>query len=164
MLKLKSSCSQLEKLELTYCDLSDVAAEDFAEHLEELNLIRCEIPLKWFEKNKFKRLIRLNLSGSSRVCSSHLKDLTSLTRLNELNLNNCYRINDKAVEVLVMLALSKLILSGTDITQYGIQLICSKLSHSLVYLNLKACKNLTDNEINFIKETFIQNEKFHLEY
>jgi hypothetical protein len=168
MQKLNESCSNLKRLELKYCDLSEITSEDLNDNLEEIYLIRCELPLKWFEKNKFKNLISLQLNNSSRICFTHIQDLTNtlaFTTLIDLNLSNCYRINDKSIELLVNYSLiKKLDLSGTDITQYGIQLICSKLSKTLQYLNLKNCKGLNENDLKFVKQSFITNDKFQFEF
>ena len=168
MQKLSTSCCSLKKLEIKYCDLNEVESTDFSENLVELNLIKCEIPLRWFKNNKFKILVNLNLSGSSRVCSTHIQDLvdtTALEKLENLNLKNCYRINDKSIEILLSLPkINSLNLSETDLTQYGLQLICSKLSNSIKFLSIKKCKNINETDSSFVRQSFVNNEKFQLEF
>jgi len=113
-------------------------------------------------------LFSLQLNGSSRICFSHIQDLANtlaFTKLNNLNLSSCYRINDKSIELLVNYCqIERLDLSGTEITQYSLQLICSKFLKSLQYLNLKNCKNLNNNDLKFVKDTFINNDKFKFDF
>lgn len=42
-------------------------------------------------------------------------------------------------------------LLGTDISQYGLQLIVSKIGNGLEYLNLTDCKNLTRGDVNMAR-------------
>ena len=102
MAKLNKSCSSLNKIEIKYSDLSPIEVTDLCQNIKELSLIRCEIPHRWFSSNKFTNLESLDLSNSSRVCSKHLQDLLQIRMtLKVLNLKNCYRIDDRAIEVIV---------------------------------------------------------------
>lgn len=168
MQKLTSSCSDLKKLELRYCDLTEVDCRDLSTQLEELSLIRCEVPLKWFAKNKFQNLTFLNLSGSSRICTVHMQDLANSSVINKLEvliLKDCYRINDKSVEILVdFKRLKRLDLSETDASQYGLQLVSARMTGSLVYVNVKKCKNINKNEVNLVRQSFLNNPNFQIDF
>lgn len=169
MEKLRKSCVKLKILELRYSDLNSLKCTAIPNGLEELRLFRCEIPLKWFEKNQFLNLSFLDLSKTSGICSTHLNDLAASCKntLKVLILKECYRIDDKAIEVLVnenFVLLNRLDLEETSITQYGLQLLCTKLAGTLGYLNIKNCKklNLNNQMLNFVNKSFSSNESFIL--
>lgn len=52
---------------------------------------------------------------------------------------------------------------GTSITQFGLQLIGSKLKDQLVYLNLKDCMKFQKSDIDLLKASFEQNSNLTLE-
>jgi len=154
-------------LAITYADLNSIEVKDLPVNLEELSLIRCEIPLKWFNGADFQNLKVLNLKGSSRICSSHLQDLAGICSktLQTLDLTSCYRIDDKAVEVLVNEHFDKLVrlhLEDTNISKLSIHLICTRLSNSFRLLNVKHFKHVTKSDHNFIQSTFLNCEEFKL--
>lgn len=103
MAKLNQSCTSLNKIDIKFSNLSPIEVTDLCKDIKELNLVRCEIPYRWFNLNTFTNLESLDLSYSSRVCSKHLQDLshTAKITLKILKLKNCYRIDDRAIEVLV---------------------------------------------------------------
>lgn len=163
----------LRVLELRYSDLSSIEVNDLPDELRELKLTRCEIALKWFENNKrLNGLVKLDLSESSRICASHIKDLAKNTHstLETLCLRNCYRIDDKAIELLADEKFARLVhldLEGTKITQYGLQIICTRLNTaSLAHLNLKNCKclNLNKENLDFVRSAFENVNLFKLVY
>lgn len=151
MQKLTEICKGLNKLEIQYSDLNSVEVSDLPSNLKELSLVRCEIPVRWFKGNKFQDLNVIDLSGSSRICTTHIRDFGDDLRntLNVLKLRNCYRIDDKTIEHIIETEFKfiiKLDLQGTVITQYGLQLISSRMA-SLEYLNLSDCKNLKKGDV-----------------
>lgn len=101
--KLNQSCSAMRFLEIQYADLNEFVVTDLPISLEQLSLVRCEIPIRWFKGTALTNLCSIDLSSSSRICSTHLKDLAGNCKntLKELKLKNCYRIDDKALEVIV---------------------------------------------------------------
>ncbi len=167
MQKLSQNCLGIQKLEIKYSDLSSINVNDLPLTIEELSLIRCEIPVDWFRNNKLKQLSHLNLSDSARICSTHIKDLEETCHLNCLILKNCYRVNDKLIEILIenecFKKLAKLNLEATTITQYGLQLIYSKFLNQLDYLNLRNCKNIRQVDLQLVKSYFEDNKAKKLE-
>lgn len=166
MEKLKESCKNIKILEISYADLNSVSVVDFPSNLEELRLIRCEISLKWFDKNQFTCLKTIILTESSRICSTHLQDLSKTCKntLLILNVKKCYRIDDKAIETIVnekFASIEFLDLEETSISALGFQLICTRLSNQLNYLNIRNCKNLKSPDLNIIRASFSHNEDFN---
>ena len=155
MQKLNETCTHLSRLEISYADLSSISVYDLSPGLRRLSLARCEIPVKWFQCSSavdavvsFSLLTDLNLSGSSRVCKSHLEDLDSLLpQLKVLSLAKCYRIDDKAMEAFVKLSYSQAVeelnLDETVISDKSLELICSPHSSFMPSLKLiyaRKCK------------------------
>ena len=165
--KLSTWCSNITCLEIRLSDLSSLDAE-FPTTLSELRLIKCELRLTQFEKMRFDSLEIIDLTGSSRVCAAHIKDLAKFNAsLAKLTLKKCYRIDDKAIESIVecdFVRLDHLDLEETNVTSVGVHLICTRLKDKLVYLNVKSCKHILTSDVDFIRNTFcINNELFKLE-
>ena len=161
--KLNSTCKDLIKFKLKYVDLSVIKVNDLKENLKELHLLRCEIPIDWFIKNNLSSIETLDLSQSSRVCAQHLKDLVDNCKnnLKTLSLSFCYRIDDKAVEIISkeFINLTVLKLNGTIITDLALHWICTRLK-KLQLLDIRKCKYLLEPDTNFIKESFENNKDF----
>ena len=173
MEKLRQSCLNLKIIEIGYCDLSSIDVYDLPNDLEKLKLIKCEIPLKWFQNNKFTQLSQIDLSESSRVCITHLKDLFSSndfiqSSLKSLILRKCYRIDDKSIEALCennFISKTKMIdlnLNETSITPVGLQILGRNHSNNIGILNIKNCKYLDKLDIDSIRILFSGNESFQL--
>jgi hypothetical protein len=166
MEKLRESCSNLRILEIKYADLNSIEADDLPSNLEELSLVKCEIAPGWFKKNNFTKLVRLNLNESSRICDKHIADLVNCnSTLKCLELRDCYRVDDKAIELLELnkfSVISHLNLEGTAITHYALQLICTRFPKSLDYLNIKKCKNIKNLDLNFVRSSFDASSCFQL--
>lgn len=104
MKKIADTCQCLEEMDVGYYDLNAVGAIDFpTANLRELRIIRCEISAGWFELCRFKKLEALDLSWTSRVARAHFTGLLPYCKetLVSMKLTDCYRVNDKAVEVIV---------------------------------------------------------------
>jgi hypothetical protein len=172
MQKLRKSCLNLRIIEIGYCDLISIDVNDLPNDLEKLKLIRCEIPLRWFQNNKFTKLSHIDLSESSRVSAIHLKDLFDSndliqSSLKTLILRKCYRIDDKSIEALCEINFNdnKLIdlnLNETSITPVGLQILARNHSKKIGILNIKNCKYLEKLDINSIRILFSGNEFFQL--
>ena len=169
MQKLKQTCVDLKQLDIQYSDLSSIDVNDLPLGIEELSIIKCEIPIGWFKNASFINLKALNLTGSSRTCSIHIEDMASncSKSLKKLVLKDCYRIDDKAIEIITGVnkfdSLLRLNLSATSITQYAIQMINSVLIDHLEYLNIKECKHVTSNDIALIRSCLHKNN-FEFEF
>jgi F-box/leucine-rich repeat protein 12 len=166
MERLNHSCPNLKSLELNFSDVTSLSGECFFSDLHELKLVKCEILLDQFKSLKLDNLTLLDLSGSSRICASHLTDLQrQLSKtLRKLVLKSCYRVDDKAVEVICegnFLALVSLDLEETGVTSVGIHLICTRLK-GLTYINVKNCKFVLDSDREFLQNTFLTDETFKL--
>ena len=100
--KLDQTCSKLMNLEIECSDLNKINVTSFPKYLDSLKLIRCEIPIGWFNKNNFKNLKTIDLTESVRINSTHINCLNTCNHsLEILILKKCYRIDDKAIEVLI---------------------------------------------------------------
>jgi hypothetical protein len=172
MEKLRQSCLNLKIIEIGYCDLSSIHVNDLPIDLEQLKLIKCEIPLNWFEKNKFTKLSHIDLSESSRVCTTHLKDLFNSndliqSTLRSMILRKCYRIDDKSIEALCEINFKEnkmidLNLNETSITPIGLQILGRNHSNKVGILSIKNCKYLEKLDIESIRILFSGNEFFQL--
>ena len=102
--KLTESCLFLEELNIEYYDLNSVEASHFSANLCALTVKRCEISQRWFQLCNFKSLQTIDLSGTSRVNAVHISDLLPYCKetLESMKLTDCYRVNDKAIEVLIL--------------------------------------------------------------
>ncbi|RNA29658.1 F-box LRR-repeat 12, partial [Brachionus plicatilis] len=102
MEKLCSTCTSLATFEVKYADMSSIQVNDLPDSISCLKLIRCEIPIGWFKNIYLTNLVHVDLSDSSRICASHVKDLSSCSHnLESLKLSRCYRIDDNLIDVLV---------------------------------------------------------------
>ena len=167
MEKLKESCDNIKSLEIRLADLTSIN-NVFPFGLDELTLQKCELRVDQFKILTFDSLKSIDLTSSTRTCSSHIKDLTKFSStLNKLVLKKCYRIDDKSVEALVegnFVNLEHLNLEETNVTSVGVHLICTRLKGmKLKYLNVKMCKKLLDLDKRFLEKTFLINEFFILE-
>lgn len=156
MRKLTQSCSRLNQLEIQLADLNGFDVTCLPNKLEKLSFLRCEIPMRWFQSNPFQNLISIDLSECGRIHRRDIKDLatTCASTLKSMKLTECYRIDDTAIEVIVaggFTVLESLDLEGTNITQYGLQLIATKLGSQLVYLSLKDCRHLRKIDVDLAK-------------
>jgi hypothetical protein len=155
MQKLAETIPKLSIMEIAYTDMSSITINDMlliGSRLETLALNRCEIPVRWFSvgassKAGFGALKALDLSGSSRVCKTHLEDLESviLSELETLLLNKCYRVDDRALESLVKLrffkSLRAISLNETGIGEKGLGILVSK-AEKLKAVSAIKCKNI----------------------
>ena len=166
MEKLNNSCANINSLEIRLSDMKDINGE-FPATLEELKLLKCEIRLDQFKNLKFNCLKCVDISASTRACASHIKDLEKFSHtLKKLVLKKCYRIDDKAIEVIVegnFDNLEWLDLEETSVTSVGVHLICTKLKDRLNYINVKNCKFILESDVKFLENTFMTNEFFKLE-
>ena len=166
MEKLNNLCANVKSLEIRLSDMKDINGE-FPSSLEELKLIKCEIRLDQFRSLKFDGIKSIDLTASSRVCSTHIKDLDKFNKtLKKLVLKKCYRVDDKVIEIIVdgnFENLEHIDLEETCVTSVGVHLICTKLKGKLNYINVKNCKFVLESDVNFLENTFMLNELFILE-
>lgn len=101
----------------------------------------------------------MSLDSSSRIDFTHLRDLNA-PELRVLSVKNCYRIDDRAIEVLTDSSggfsnLVEIYLDYTRITSLSLQLICKFYKGKLEKLSLKGCKVLSVDEKmrNYIKHS-----------
>jgi hypothetical protein len=161
MEKLNEICSNLKQINIKYADLNPINICDLPlSKLERLCLTKCEIPLDWFQtKNKsnnflkFIKLDHIDLSGSSRVSKTHLDNLCKLfhnsNKLLYLSLNNCYRIDDYAIDILIL---------NSNSFQYLEQIHLDDTSCSIISLE----RILDNRELNFpkLKLVHVKNCKY----
>ncbi len=163
--KLNITCKGLTIIKLKYVDLSVITVNDLKDNFSEMFLMRCEIPVNWFTKNNFKCLETLDLTESARVCSKHLIDIVENCKktLKRLILSSCYRVDDKAVEIITLefLNLICLKIDGTNITELALHWICNRLK-ILETLDIRNCKLLKNPDVNFIKESYRDIDSFKL--
>lgn len=183
--EVKIKCPNLEMLSLCYCDLRKVDMRFIPEGLKSLCLDKSIIPLGWFESLKrnlhFPNLLDLDLTSCTRLSNTDLECVARIISLEQLNLSNCYRIEDSGIieiaaslRSLIKLDLSKCtritnltlhhvgrhltklksltLVSCELITDAGI----SSLVHSLrvlQHLDLSSCSHFTDNGLSSIVES-----------
>lgn len=164
MAKLKETCLNLRSIKFQCVDMNLITIQDLSENIEEITLHRCEVPVNWFRGNTFKCLKLLNLTTSSRTCHTHIKDLDNCKEtLETLILSNCYRIDDRALEIITsnFTHLKCLKINGTSCTSLSIHWICTRLKE-LNCLNIENCKFLNESDKQFAAETFAADETFKL--
>jgi hypothetical protein len=161
LLKIQKECSNLNSLTLKYADLNSFKIECIPLTIEKLCLIRCEIPVRWFNsstRHLLNNLKYLDLSESSSVRSSHLEDIGAHcgSQLEILNLKHCYRIDNASIELIQknFTSIKSLNLEGTAIHYYSLHLVYHSNSfQNLEYLNVKNCPNFKSNILDFWKKS-----------
>lgn len=153
------------KLSITRANLTPISCSKLPANLTDLRLERCEIPVKWFSTgaaDQLTNLHSLSLDSSARIDFTHLRDLSAspIARvLRVLSLKNCYRVDDRAAEVLAANSskfdsLTEIYLDGTQVTRNGLELICkATYAHQLVRLSLVGCPKMKGvfNDEKFLK-------------
>lgn len=160
--------------------MTAISCSKLPANLTELRLERCEIPVKWFSTgaaDQLTNLHSLSLDSSARIDFTHVRDLSSspIARcLRLLSLKHCYRVDDRAVEVLAAAAaakpcqfdsLTEIYLDGTQVTRNGVELICkAAYAHQLVRLSLVGCpkmKGVFNDEkfLSFVRESLSPGSK-----
>ena len=167
--KIKTLCLRLKEFEIEFCDFKLIETNDLSQGLERIRLSRCEIPLNWFRSCKFNRLETLDMSYSSSVGHVHLKDLAECARhtLKRLILKGCYRVGDRAAQVLTtedFTKLKTLDLENTYIEEKGALLILRHFKDQIEFFSLKSCKLLFKEDIDLINSILIEeNYSMHVE-
>jgi len=164
MSKLKETCCNLKSIKFHCVDMRLITVQDLPDNIEEITLLRCEVPVNWFRGNDFKCLKLLDLTTSSRTCHTHIKDLNNCKEvLESLILSNCYRIDDRAIDLITkdFTNLKCLLINGTSSTSLSIHWICTRLK-KLNCLNIENCKYINESDKQFAVETFKSDETFKL--
>ena len=166
MAQLRDSCPYLVQLEINFSDLKPITSSAISNKVQYLSLLKCEIPLKWFDDNKLDKLVYLDLSGSVSVSAGHLEGLVNCRdTLETLKLKGCYRVKDKAIEMLIEKKFDKLKsldFEETELTDVAVHLLCTRMTNKLEYLNLANCKKIVNKDKEFISSSFRENEAFEL--
>lgn len=167
MTKLNDTCKNLTIIRLKYVDLNLITVHDLPKNIKELYLIRCEVPRSWFEKNNFNQLQILDFSDSAAICSKHIADVVNNCKntLKRLILSSCYRIDDRAIEIITkeFLSLNCLKIDGTLATDLALHWICTRLKN-LEELDISNCKSIKEADLDFIKESYKHIDEFKFSY
>lgn len=162
MEKLNSTCICLDSFELKYVDCNSIKVTNLPGSINSLKLIRCEIPVHWFLRNSFSNLVHLDLTDSSRICNSHIKDLSTCSQsLEILNLSRCYRIDDSIINILTDNNFNKLISLDLEdvpnISSICLQLVISlyvKINKNFKSMNVKNCPKVNCGTFKNIFERY----------
>lgn len=127
---IRTSCPNIQELSLSRFYLEKISAEKLPESLVCLKLRECAWPLGWLKKATLPHLRHLDLGRTTRIDDSELSDIVKFTSIEELNLEELYRITDTGVKILCenMGQLKQLNLTSATLTDLGVHHICRYLT------------------------------------
>lgn len=146
--------SRLRRLELCWCDVSDIDLQSFSLslfNLQQLNLSYCSaITSAGLQHLSQLPLQQLTLR-SCEVSDVGLRHVAALLNLHKLDLAQCRQVTDEGLQHLKPLTkLQQLDLSGCHVADAGLQHLTPLLS--LQELNLSYCNNMTDSGLQHLGE------------
>ncbi|XP_053573889.1 F-box/LRR-repeat protein 12 isoform X3 [Bombina bombina] len=149
-LELEKRFPSLETLSLRQTNFRSVNYDSFPSTLKSLELIRCEVPMLWFQPSpgrsgRFPKLETLILNEVPSFSSYHLETICSHSDLKTLLLSGTYRVTDIGVQQAAphLKHLKHLKLQGCNITDLSMHLI-GKYLMSLRTLDLRNVCTLTE--------------------
>ncbi|XP_033097079.1 F-box/LRR-repeat protein 12-like isoform X2 [Anneissia japonica] len=150
--ELSSRCPKLTCILIQCANLTMIKSHKFPRNLKRLYIVHCEVTPHWLksavEENRLKSMEELSFCDSKRFSDIDIDYVSKLTNLKLLNLNNCYRITDEAVNKLTnsLLGLKTLILSGCSITDLSIHFVSHRLKN-IQTLDISRCTTLTNSSL-----------------
>ncbi|XP_050403790.1 F-box/LRR-repeat protein 12 [Patella vulgata] len=151
MLKdLSERCPNIKILHLYQCNTDNLDCQKLPATLTTLAVRSSVWQPRWFKLDSNKtallpQLKSLNVSGSARVDNFDIEDLNQWSNLEELMLNECYRVGQNGLTSIAMnlTKLKYLELAGTTITELSMHHISRHLK-LLEKLNLSRTAGLSD--------------------
>jgi hypothetical protein len=138
--------SQLQKVDVTQCGVTDLGLMELSENLTYINLTACknitDDGLVHF--SKLVNLTSINFTSCNKITSNGMMHLLGLTQLTNLNITSCVNVKDPGMEYLVnMMKLNTIKLGSIGITNIGL----SFLSHlvNLTEVDIRDGKSFTDS-------------------
>lgn len=180
MLKdLNERCPNIKHISLYLCKLHNLEM-GLPASLSTIELNHCSWKPRWFENvhTIIPNLHTLFMEHTTRIDNHDLDDISKITSLNVLNLNGCYRINEKGLEKIttkltnlhtleiaycgctdlilhhITRYMSKLevlnLRHSVQITDSGVSILASGL-HNLKHININLCTSLTPSSVECLQ-------------
>ncbi|EDV24112.1 F-box/LRR-repeat protein 12 [Trichoplax sp. H2] len=153
---LNSVSPGLQQLDLLHCDLKSLRAIQLPRTLVSLDLAHSALPANWFsqlsKENFLPLLEELNLSNCSRIDNKELCNIARIKSLRQLNLSHCYRITNSGIQILCenLKDLSEFKIGGCPrVSEIALASI-NRYLKKLRTLDVSNCNRISDRGLNLI--------------
>ena len=147
---LRDRCPNITYFHLQSVNIDTLDAAKLPKTITKLVIQECTWPLGWLKNAELPNLRYLDLKNTRIMDTARVNEIIKFASLEEISFENCYRLNDKAIKLLVenLPNLKCLNLSKTSITELGLHHLCRALT-GLVKLNLDDTK-IEDSSLEMI--------------
>ncbi|KAL4235993.1 hypothetical protein ACF0H5_004381 [Mactra antiquata] len=154
--EISSSCPFIEELHLYRFFLEKMSVKKLPATLTHLKLRECAWPLGWLRDAELQDLYSLDLGKTCRIGDMEMGDVTKFSNLEELNLEELYRIGDNGVKILAenLPNLKVLKLTQTKVSDLGVHHICRHMV-SLTSLDL-GYTQIKDSAIDTLSQSLFK--------
>lgn len=159
--EISTSCPNIEELQLHRFYLDRMSSNRLPRTLIHLKLRECGWPLGWLNDADIAGLQILDLGKTTRIDDSEIDSILKFTNLEELNLEELYRITDSGVKKLAenFTSLKILKLTSARVTDLGVHHICRYML-SLRGLDLSYTQ-ITDSALDNIGKSLLELKSFN---
>lgn len=158
--EISTACPNIEELQLHRFFLEKMLSSRLPRSLTHLKLRECGWPLGWLDGADLPSLQSLDLGKTTRIDDSEISSILKFTHLEELNLEELYRITDSGVQQLAenFTTLKVLNLTSAKLTDLGIHHICRHMV-KLRGLDLSYTQ-ITDSALDNIGKSLVELKSF----
>ena len=138
---LRDRCPNIHYFHLHSVNIDTIDASKLPKTITKLFVQECTWPLGWLKNADLPNLRYLDVKDTRIMDTARVEDIIKFSSLEEISFARCYRINDKAIKLLVenLPNLKCLNLSETSMTELGLHHLCRALT-GLIKLNLDHTK------------------------
>ena len=138
---LRDRCPNISYFHLCSVNIDSVDASKLPKTIKKLVIQECTWPLGWLKNVELPNLRVLDVTDTRIMDIARVEDIVKFVSLEELSFDCCYRINDKAIKLIVenLPNLKCLNLSETSMTELGLHHLCRALP-GLIKLNIDNTK------------------------
>lgn len=154
--EISTACPNIETLQLRNFYLEKMSSNRLPQSVTHLQLRKCHWPLGWLKGAELPKLRCLDLERTSRIAESEMGDIAKFVHLEELNLEELYRLGDAGIKQLAenYIGLKVLNIRATKITDLGVHHICRHMV-GLTDLDL-GCTGISDSSLDNIGKSLPQ--------
>ncbi|XP_060591639.1 F-box/LRR-repeat protein 12-like [Ruditapes philippinarum] len=127
--EISSACPNIQELQLHRFFLDRMSSSTLPKSLTHLKLRECGWPLGWLNDADLPNLQILDLGKTTRIDDSEIGSILKFTSLEELNLEELYRVTDTGVKLLAenFTCLKVLKLTSAKVADLGVHFICRNM-------------------------------------
>lgn len=147
---LQTRCPNLREFHLHWVNIDEIDSSRLPKTISKLVIRGCTWPAGWLKNADLPELRVLDVIDTRILDAAKVEDFLKFPNIEELYLNFCYRLGDKAVKMLTenLPNLKYLNLSDTSITDLAIHHLCRALP-GLTKLNID-CTGIEDGSVETI--------------